>query len=207
MQFRQSCHCHNHIKFFAIENDTHRKGFLSSLLRLRSLLIRCSANNFTSIDRKTLILYVSRNVGDVGTPRYYRSLASSSDGAGAVKVAKILRGTIRSAGLSDEYTARGFMAAGATAAIRSGCDTDPTRQIGRWASREVFYDHLPRSSFSNRKDHCTDLDLDVTSCCVLGIDCIWPIVKDCILLFVRLFVRVHKFANLLFYSLDSPSFL
>ncbi|GFR94341.1 hypothetical protein ElyMa_002665700 [Elysia marginata] len=60
-------------------------------------------------------------------------------GVGAATVSQILRKTLHAAGLAGEYTARGFRAAGATAAIRSGCDPDSTRQKGRWASRDVLF--------------------------------------------------------------------
>ncbi|GFR97329.1 Pol polyprotein [Elysia marginata] len=90
-----------------------------------------------------LSVYLQRTSSDLecGDTPVFRSLTSPSLGVGAATVSQILRKTLHAAGLADEYTARGFRAAGATAAIRSGCDPDSTRQIGRWASRDVFFNH------------------------------------------------------------------
>ncbi|GFS16941.1 hypothetical protein ElyMa_006809600 [Elysia marginata] len=86
------------ITFSAIKNDTNRKGFEIKLTQRTSSDLEC---------------------GD--TP-VFMSLTSPSLGVGAATVSQILRKTLHAAGLAEEYTARGFRAAGATAAIRSSCE-------------------------------------------------------------------------------------
>ena len=124
------------ITFFGIKNDTKRKGFEIKLT---------PATEHTIDPVACLRCYLNRTKGDsdkeCGETPVFRSLTSPSVGLKATTVSQILRKTLKDAGLADEYTARGFRAAGATAAIRSGCDPDSTRQIGRWGSRDVFFDH------------------------------------------------------------------
>ena len=123
------------ITFFAVKNDTNRKGFEIQLTPATEKLVdpveslRCYLQRTNDLNK------------ECGNDPIFRSLTSPSEGIGPSTVAKILRETLKAAGLAEEYTARCFRAAGATAAIRSGCDPDSTRQIGRWASRDVFYDH------------------------------------------------------------------
>ena len=123
------------ITFFGIKNDSQKKGFeiklspasdqsLDPVQALKCYLQRTSENGVTNDDTHV-----------------FRSLTSPADGISASTVAKILRSCLSEAGLADEYTARSFRAAGATAAVKSGCDPDTARQIGRWKNREVFFDH------------------------------------------------------------------
>ena len=56
-------------------------------------------------------------------------------------VAKCLSESIKEAGLGDEFTPQSFRPSAPSAAIFSGCDPDLTRQIGRWKTPEVFYEH------------------------------------------------------------------
>ncbi|KAK3777035.1 hypothetical protein RRG08_008888 [Elysia crispata] len=56
-------------------------------------------------------------------------------------VARILNESIRQAGLPPHFTARCFRSTGATKAMHSGADAREVRQLGRWKSEEVFYQH------------------------------------------------------------------
>ena len=123
------------INFFGIKNDSQRKGFE----------IKLSPASDQCLDPvQALKCYLERTcengVIDDDT-HVFRSLNSPADGITASTVAKILRSCLSEAGLADEYTARSFRAAGATAAVKSGCEPDSARQIGRWKNREVFFDH------------------------------------------------------------------
>ena len=123
------------ILFFGIKNDSNRKGFEIVL----------TPSNEPKIDPvQTLKCYLQRTcvneVTDGDTP-VFRSLTSQTDGISAATVAKILKTGLERAGLADEYTARSFRAAGATAAVRAGIQPDAARQIGRWRNRDVFFDH------------------------------------------------------------------
>ena len=123
------------ITFFGIKNDSQRKGFE----------IKLSPASDQSLDPvKALKCYLQRtseNGVTDGDTHVFRSLNSPADGISASTVAKVLRSCLSEAGLADEYTARSFRAAGATAAVKSGCEPDTARQIGRWKNREVFMDH------------------------------------------------------------------
>ena len=93
------------ITFFAIKDDMHRKGFAINLSPAAEL----------SVDPvQCLRCYLDRtkdpDISDqeCGNMPIFRSLMSPSDGVGASTVAKILREILRSAGVADDYTARGF---------------------------------------------------------------------------------------------------
>ena len=124
------------ILFFGIKNDKDRKGFE----------VKLSPASDESIDPvNALQCYLKRtrgqNTDNEGSSPVFRSLTSQSAGIGAHTVAQILKQSLVAAGLSNDYTARGFRAAGATGAVRAGCDPESTRQLGRWKDRETFYTH------------------------------------------------------------------
>lgn len=124
------------IMFFGIKNDADRKGFEIRLAPTADPItdpINCLK---TYIDRTT------NNAGydDLERP-VFLSLTPPYKAIGAGSVAQILTKTLRDAGFAGKYTARSFRAAGASAAVSSGCDPDTTRQIGRWKSRDVFFEH------------------------------------------------------------------
>ena len=123
------------IVFFGIKNDRDRKGFEINL---------APASDISIDPVKTLECYLRRtrqNEVNDGDTHVFRSLTSPNDGISAATVSNVLRAGLREAGLAEQYTARSFRAAGATAAIRGGADPDITRQVGKWRNREVFFDH------------------------------------------------------------------
>lgn len=126
------------IRFFGIKNDQHRKGFEIKLTPANETCVDPVACLKCYIQRSSQYDIDSRH--DLDTP-VFRSLTHPMEAISPTTVANILNDTLREAGLAQKFSARSFRAAGVTAAIDSGCDPDSTRQIGRWASREVFFDH------------------------------------------------------------------
>ena len=90
---------------------------------------------------------------DVNGPLFL-SLKPPYEGLGVASISSILSDTIKEAGLSVRYTPRSFRTTGASAAIIAGNDPEVTRQIGRWKTREVFYDSyvypLSEKSFTDK---------------------------------------------------------
>ena len=63
----------------------------------------------------------------------YKALSSAT-------ISNILNEAIKLAGLAGQgYTARSFRPTGATAAIEAGCMPETVMQIGRWKTKEVFF--------------------------------------------------------------------
>ena len=123
------------IQFNSDKSATNRKGF--------EIQLTPATEKF--VDPVESLLCYLQHTNDLnkecGNDPVFRSRTSPSEEIGPSTVTKILRETLQAAGLAEEYTAWCFRAAGTTAAIRSGCDPDSTRQIVRWISRDVFYDH------------------------------------------------------------------
>ncbi|KAK3759320.1 hypothetical protein RRG08_012255 [Elysia crispata] len=138
--------------YFGIKNDKNRKGF--ELLRIR----RDSFPDFASGTQLGVAclksyLSITRSLAHDDGPTFL-SLIPPHDGLSAAGVSDILRETIRDAGLDEKkFTPRSFRPTGASASIKAGNDPEVTRQIGRWRSREVFFNSyvypLARDSFTD----------------------------------------------------------
>ena len=77
-------------------------------------------------------------------------------------VASDLRDVIRLAGLPSHFTPRCFRPTGATVAVREGGNDRDIRQLGRWKTEEVFYQHyVYPSSDSNITDSILKSDLNL----------------------------------------------
>lgn len=122
------------VSFFGIKNDTDRKGFE----------VRIPPHSNAKLDPvRTIQTYIDKTSHQrlpggpvfIGLKRPYAALRSGS-------ISEILKRSIKDAGLQDQgFTARSFRPTGATAAVRSEVDPGTVRQIGRWKSEKVFYEH------------------------------------------------------------------
>ena len=79
-------------------------------------------------------------------------------------VASDLRDVIKLAGLPAHFTPRCFRPTGATVAVREGGNDRDIRQLGRWKTEEVFYQHyVYPSSDTNITDSILKSDLNLFS--------------------------------------------
>ena len=129
---------------FGIKNDSDRKGFE----------IRVEKSSDPKCDPvQTLKDYMTRT-SKKGTPEALFIKTTSFDPLSARGVSEVLRNAIKRAGLSDLYTPRCFRPSAASAAIKTGCDHESVRQLGRWKTREVFYENyvypLPKSDTTDK---------------------------------------------------------
>ena len=134
------------IMYFGIKNDKNRKGFE---VRLQP----ASTEKLDPVACLKSYLSITRSLAHDDGPTFL-SLIPPHDGLSAAGVSDILRKTIRHAGLDEKkFTPRSFRPTGASASIKAGNDPEVTRQIGRWRSREVFYNSyvypLARDSFTD----------------------------------------------------------
>ncbi len=132
--------------FFGIKNDTDRKGFE---VRLQP------ARNKKCDPVECLNEYINRteHLTRADGPLFL-SLRPPHGAISIAVVTEELRNSIEQAGLDTKvYTPRCFRPSGATAAIKAGNDPELTRQLGRWKTRDVFYDNyvypLPEKTFTD----------------------------------------------------------
>ena len=121
------------ILFHGIKNDSDRKGF--------EIRVEC-AQNPKSDPVKTLRDYINRTADKVDQSEGPIFIKPSSPFGPVTPrgIADILRTAIKEAGLSDTFTPRSFRPSATSAAVASGCDHETVRQLGRWKTREVFYE-------------------------------------------------------------------
>ena len=121
------------ITFHGIKNDSDRKGFE---IRVES------AQNPKCDPVKTLRDYIDRTADKVDPSEgpIFIKPSSPFDPVTPRGIADILRTAIKEAGLSDTFTPRSFRPSATSAAVASGCDHETIRQLGRWKTREVFYE-------------------------------------------------------------------
>ena len=126
------------LTFFGIKNDTSRSGFE----------VRVPPSDNVKVDPvSTLKCYIERtdHLTSVNGP-VFLSMAKPYLGIKADTVSKILLEAIDRVGLGGMgYKAKCFRPTGANAAIRAGCDPDMTMYVGRWKTKEVFYNHYVHS--------------------------------------------------------------
>ena len=133
------------VTFFGLKNDKNRKGFE---VRLQP----AAEEKRDPIACLKLYLDQTESLTHSDGPAFL-SLVPPYDGLSVTGISAVLSETIKQAGLSDKFTPRSFRPTGATASIKAGNDSEVTRQIGRWKTREIFYDAyvypLSHSSFTD----------------------------------------------------------
>ena len=122
------------IHMFGTKNDTHRTGFE----------VRIPASDVAKVDVvKTLQAYMQRT-DHLCEPQgpVFIALKAPYKGLTSDGIRKILSEAIEMAGLGGQgYTPRCFRPTGANAAIEAGCTPEEVMQVGRWKTKEVFFDH------------------------------------------------------------------
>lgn len=124
--------------FFGIKNDTSRSGFE----------IRVPPADNAKIDPvSTLKCYIelTGHFTSANGP-VFLSLTKPHEGIKADTVSKILLEAINCVGLGGMgYKAKCFRPTAANAAIRTGCNPDMAMYVGRWKTKDVFYNHYVHS--------------------------------------------------------------
>ena len=135
------------VNFFGIKNDRNMQGFE---IRIQ----KSSDNKVDPVD--CLLTYLTRT-DHLTTPDGPVFLPIS--GSPPLKqvdsstIASDLRDIIRLAGLPSHFTPRCFRPTGATVAVHEGGNDRDIRQLGRWKTEEVFYQHYV---YPNSKTNITD---------------------------------------------------
>jgi hypothetical protein len=121
------------VVFFGIKNDSQRKGFevripaasqpaVDPVSALRQY-ISCTANKRSELPSPVFL--------SLKAP--YHAIKSNS-------IAHILEESIALAGLQGQgFTARSFRPTGASQAVSHACSPETAMQIGRWNTKEVFF--------------------------------------------------------------------
>ena len=126
------------LTFFGIKNDPNRSGFE----------VRIPPSENAKVDPvSTLKCYIERTsqLTSADGP-VFLSLTKPYIGIKADTVSKILLNAINCVGLGDQgYKAKCFRPTAANAAIRAGCEPDMAMYVGRWKTKEVFYNHYVHS--------------------------------------------------------------
>ena len=122
------------IFMFGIKNDTNRSGF--------EVRIPASINDKVDVVQ-TLKTYIHRTEKDVDSQGpVFISLKAPFRGLTSDGIRRILAEAIELAGLGGQgFTPRCFRPSGANAALEAGCSPEEVMQVGRWKTREVFFDH------------------------------------------------------------------
>ena len=132
---------------FGIKNDASRTGFEIKIPGGSQPMVDPVACLWCYIDKTEPHRPPSKPV--------FMALKSPYSAIAPATVAKILQKAIERAGLGGQgYTARSFRPTGATAAIASGCLPETAMQLGRWKTKEVFFNRYvyPRAPDSYTDD-------------------------------------------------------
>ena len=120
------------VVFFGIKNDTSREGFEVKLPPAGEPQVDHVAALKCYIQRTRKFRPDKKPV--------FLSLTQPYTAIQHATISKQLNEAIDLAGLGDRgYSARSFRPTGATAAVKSGCLPETAMQIGRWKTREVFF--------------------------------------------------------------------
>ena len=126
------------LTYIGIKNDTSRSGF--------EVRVPPTAN--AKVDPVlTLKCYIERT-GHLTTTNglVFLSITKPHIGIKADTVSKILLEAIERVGLGGMgYKAKCFRPTAANAAIRTGCEPDMAMFVGRWKTKDVFYNHYVHS--------------------------------------------------------------
>lgn len=123
------------IVFFGIKNDTHREGF--------EVKVKSSTEVVTD-PVSTLKSYLDRtkHLTDPVDGPVFLSLNAPYAQISPSTVAGILNDAIKGAGLESRgFTARCFRPSATERAYREGVPSDVIKQLGRWKSQNVMWDH------------------------------------------------------------------
>ena len=123
------------ITVFGNKNDLQRAGFCEKLPPHENPKLDPVA---------ALATYISKTQGfrPRSSSPVFLTLNAPFRAISASTVAGILEDAIRQAGLDAKlYSAKSFRPTGATVAIESGCDPDIVMKMGRWKSRDIFFEH------------------------------------------------------------------
>jgi len=120
------------VTFFGIKNDSTRTGFEVRIPPSAEMTldpVRCLKDYL----RVTTASRVKGGPVFLALKRPYKGLSSGTIG-------EILKKAISLAGLENQgFTPRSFRPTGATAAVNSGCPPETAMQLGRWKTKEVFF--------------------------------------------------------------------
>ena len=140
------------ITFFGIKNDMQRTGFEG----------RLPSHSEAKLDPvRTLHDYIHATMPQRPQPEnpVFISLRAPFHAIDSSTVAKVLNSAISQAGLDNKgFSAKSFRCTGATAAIEEGCDPEIVMKLGRWKTRDIFYEHYvhaktPEDFSNNIIDH------------------------------------------------------
>ncbi|KAK6165446.1 hypothetical protein SNE40_022373 [Patella caerulea] len=145
------------ITLFGIKNDTNRSGFKIRIPKSDSVKC-CPVDTLRIYLEKTSDLKVEGNPVFLTLTRPYRPIKSDT-------IAKILTDSINTVGLAGQgFTAKCFRPTAANAAVKMACNPDTAMHIGRWKSRDVFYDHyvhpMAPKAYTNQILQFEGLDYD-----------------------------------------------
>lgn len=121
------------LRFFGIKNDRQRQGFEFRLHRADNKKVDPVECLLTYLE-KTSRFTTNEGPVFITLKHPFRQVDSST-------VSRILNESIKQAGLPSHFTAKCFRPTGATTAMYSGADAREVRQLGRWKSEDVFYQH------------------------------------------------------------------
>ena len=138
------------LKFFGIKNDSDRSGFEIKIPKA----LNCKADPVAC-----LRCYIDRTAKQRPSSKpVFISLVAPFKGIVSGTIASILNEAISLAGLAGQgYSAKSFRPTGATAAIAANCLPETAMQIGRWKTKEVFFN---RYVYPNAPEEYTDGVLD-----------------------------------------------
>ena len=128
------------VRLFGTKNDTNRKGFEVTLPPASNKIVDPASCLKVYIERTALQrLCTDEQPLFLTLTKPYKAITSST-------VADQLCQAIKLSGLGGRgYSAKSFRPTAATIAVDSGCNPDIARQVGRWQSPTVFFEHYVHS--------------------------------------------------------------
>ena len=124
------------VTFWGIKNDSKRQGF--------EVTIHPNKNDNLSDPIKRLRLYIERTqeFRPKETNPLFITLKPPYHAISSDTIGNILEEAISAAGLSSlGYTAKSFRPTAATMAVQTGMLPETAMQLGRWKTKEVFFNH------------------------------------------------------------------
>lgn len=122
------------VTFFGIKNDTSRSGFEVRVPRAQDHIVDPVVTIKDYIDRTA---HLTSTTGPL-----FLSLNKPHTAITAESISRILAEVIDLVGLGDRgFNAKCFRPTAANAAVKAGCDPETAMYIGRWKTKEVFFNH------------------------------------------------------------------
>jgi hypothetical protein len=122
------------VRFFGTKNDSSRTGFEVNVPPAEDVKVDPVSCLKIYIDRTKHIRPVEDSPLFVSLRPPYKGINSSS-------ISRVLNQAIAYAGLDTCYTAKNFRPSAATAAVKSEVPVETAMQLGRWKTKEVFFNH------------------------------------------------------------------